>query len=469
MTNMLKVWRWVLSLLLVLGSAACFGQSTNAGDIRGSVTDPSGALIPGVTVTVTNVDTGISKDFTTNDAGLYDTDSIVTGRYTIAFKKDGFQRLVRGPVTVQVGFTTVNGELKVGSSMEEITVTSDVALLQTETSEQSTTLVAKSMVELPQVTQDWENFTILLPGATGATSSAQGSSNPGQLVAVNGNLPYSNILADGASTTLSHSQNANPATFENVSELQVNTSSFSAQYGIGGIIFNQVTKSGTNRFHGTAYDFFQNDALTAYPFEFGLTKANGLPPIPFLRYNNFGGSIGGPILKNKMFFYFNYDQVVSHGNSSGFLTLPTVPMIAGDFTGINTLYDPTTQTIALDSAGNPYPVRQTFASEYGNGNAIPASLFDTVAAKYQQWYPTPANHLSTQRSIPGGLFKGGQGQEENNWSYSQLYSSPVRRYFGRLDYDITKTNRISLSDTEGDYSYPGVSAITKCPISCGSG
>src|SRR5216684_7005885 len=303
---MTNLQRWVLPLLLIFGSGACFGQSINAGDIRGTVTDSTGALIPGVTVTVVNVDTGVSKTFTTNQSGLYDTDSIVTGSYTVTFAKDGFQKLVRGPITLQLGFTTVNGELKVGAMTEEVTVTSDVALLQTETSEQSTTLVAKSMVELPQVTQDWENFTILLPGATGATSSAQGSSNPGQLVAVNGNLPYSNILADGASTTLSHSQNANPATFENVSELQVNTSSCSAQYGIGGIIFNQVTKSGTNRFHGTAYDFFQNDALTAYPFEFGLTKANGLPPIPFLRYNNFGGSIGGPILKNKMFFYFNY-------------------------------------------------------------------------------------------------------------------------------------------------------------------
>jgi len=103
-----------------------------------------------------------------------------------------------------------------------------------------------------------------LPGATGATGSSQGTANPGQVVAVNGNLPYSNIIADGASTTLSHSQNANPAGFENVSELQVNTSSFSAQYGIGGIIFNQVSKNGTNQFHGTAYDFLQNDMLTAH-------------------------------------------------------------------------------------------------------------------------------------------------------------------------------------------------------------
>src|SRR5713226_2728543 len=220
MTNMLKVRRWVLPLLLILGSGACFGQSTNSGDIRGTVTDASGALIPGVTVTVVNVDTGVSKTYTTNQAGLYDTDSIVTGRYTITFTKEGFEKFVRGPVTLQVGFTTVNGELKVGATTQTIEVTTDVALLQTETSEQSTTFESKSLVELPQVTQDWENFTILLPGASGCSNNndgacSQGTNNPGQAVAVNGNLPYSNTLADGASTTLSHSQNANASTFEN--------------------------------------------------------------------------------------------------------------------------------------------------------------------------------------------------------------------------------------------------------------
>src|SRR5271169_6639597 len=306
---MTNLQRWVLPLLLILGSGACFAQSTNAGDIRGTVTDASGALIPGVTVTVVNVDTGVSKDYTTNDAGLYDTDSIVPGRYTVTFKKDGFEKLVRGPVTVNVGFTPVNAQLKVGASTQSVTVSADVALMQTETSEQSTTLESKSMAELPQVTQDWENFMILIPGATGTPGGSQGSSNPGQEVAINGNLPYSNILADGASTTLSHSQNANPAVFETVSELQINTSSFSAQYGVGGVIFNQISKGGTNKFHGSAYEYFQNDALTAHsPFTTG--------PIPFLRYNNFGFSIGGPILKKKMFFYFDYDQIVSHGNST---------------------------------------------------------------------------------------------------------------------------------------------------------
>src|SRR5581483_7167567 len=466
-TAMKRMPLWILPLFLVFVSVAGLGQSTNAGDIRGTVTDASGALMPGVTVTATNVETGVTKTIVTNNAGLYDTDSIVTGSYTVTFMKDGFQKLVRGPVTIEVGFTTVNGELKVGSTTESVTVEADVQLLKTETSDQSTTFTAKSMTQLPQVTQDWQNFTILLPGASGCAdmgngTCSQSTNNPGQEVAVNGNLPYSNIIADGASTTLSHSQNANPATFENVSEVQVNTSSFSAPYGIGGIIFNQVSKGGTNKFHGTAYDFIQNDMFTAHPY-----FSSG--PIPFLRYNDFGGSIGGPILKNKMFFYFNYDQIVNHGNNHGYITVPTDANIAGNFAGMNTLYDPTTQTIAYDAQGNPYPVRKSFASEYGS-NAIPAALFDPVSAKFQALaFPTTANHPAFLTPIPGGQSIGGEGQENNNYYYNQLVSNPAKRYFGRLDWDVKPNNRITVSDTEGDYTYPGLSEISTCPVGCQNG
>ena len=465
---MMNLQRWVLPLLLILGSGACFAQSTNAGDIRGVVTDPSGALIPDVTVTVMNVDTGVSKDITTNQSGLYDTDSIVAGRYTVSFKKDGFEKLVRGPVTVQVGFTTVNGELKVGAATQEITVTTDVPLLKTETSEQSTTLEAKSMEQLPQVAGasgvSWENFMILLPGATGTPSSNQGSSNPGQEVAINGNLPYSNILADGASTTLSHSQNANPAIFETVSELQVNTSSFSAQYGIGGVIFNQITKGGTNQFHGAAYDYFQNDALTAFPYEFGTSKPDRFP---FLRYNNFGFAVGGPILKKKMFFFFDYDQIVDHGNNTARNSVPTTTVMAGDFTGMQNIFDPTTQTIATDSKGNPYPVRQSFASEYANGNVIPSSLFDTLALKMQQFYPTPTSHIPGGQFVPGNV--GSEGELQNNFYTSLQQSTPYRKYFGRLDYDVSSNNRITISDTQSDTPVVYSSTVFACPVGCQSG
>jgi hypothetical protein len=461
MTKML----WVSALVLVFGSGACFAQSTNSGDIRGSVTDSTGALIPGVTITVLNVDTGVSKDYPTNQDGLYDTSSIVTGRYQLTFAKEGFEKLVRGPISLEVGFTTVNAQLQVGSATQQVTVTTDVALLQTETSEQSTTLDSKSMAQLPQVTQDWENFMILLPGASGTVGGNQGSSNPGQDVAINGNLPYSNILADGASTTLSHSQNANPAVFETVSELQVNTNNFSAQYGVGGVIFNQISKGGTSRFHGSAYDYLQNDALTAHSdFTTGA--------IPFLRYNNFGFSVGGPILKKKMFFYFDYDQIVDHGNSTATNSVPTTAVMAGDFTGMQNIYDPTTQVMAVDAKGNPYPIRKSFASENTGAlsgvNAIPpGALFDAVASKFQLFYPTPTNHISGGAFVAGTV--GSEGEVQNNFYDSQQQSAPYRKFFGRLDYDVTPNNRITMSDTQSDTPQIYPSTVSACPVGCQSG
>ena len=460
---MTNLQRCVLSLFLVLASAVCFAQSTNSGDIRGSVTDSTGALIPGVKITVLDIETGVAKEFSTNQDGLFDTSSIVTGSYQLTFTKDGFERLVRGPVTVQVGFTTVNAQLVIGSATQSVSVTADVPLLQTETMEQSTTLESKSMSQLPQVTQDWENFMILIPGATGTPGGSQGSSNPGQEVAINGNLPYSNILADGASTTLSHSQNANPAVFETVSELQINTSAFSAQYGVGGVIFNQISKGGTNKFHGSAYEYFQNDALTAHsPFTTG--------PIPFLRYNNFGFSIGGPILKKKMFFYFDYDQIVSHGNSTATNSVPTTDVLGGNFNAdAQKIFDPTTQTIAYDAKGNPYPVRQSFASEYPTlGNAIPTALFDQVAAKEQGFYPTPSSHIGGGQFVaPNGV--NGEGVPQNNFYSSLQQSAPYRKFFGRLDYDITQNHRLTMSDTQSDTPQMYPSNVFACPISCQTG
>ncbi len=439
-------------------------QSINSGDIRGTVTDTTGAVIPGATVTVQNVNTGVTKTLTSDGAGVYDTSSIVTGTYNVTFSHAGFEQLVRGPITIEVGYTTVNAELRVGAVSQKVLVTTNVPLLQTESGTQQTTLSAKSLDRLPQTGgADWENFMILLPGATGTPGGSQGSSNPGQEVSVNGNLPYSNVLADGASTTLSHSQNANPAIFETVAELQVSTSSFSAQYGTGGIIFNQISKGGTNHFHGSAYDYFQNDALNANNYGFG-----GTPTVPFLRFNDFGASVGGPILKNKMFFFFDYDQTVDHGSASNsFNTIPTQAVMSGNFSGSPyTIYDPTTQTIAYDSKGNPYPVRKSFEQEYGS-NAIPAALIDSVAQKFEQWYPTPSNHIAGGKFVTGS--PGSEGEPQNNFYSSLPQSTPYRKYFGRLDYQITTDNRLTMSDTQSDTPVVYPNSVTAYPIGWQSG
>ena len=176
------------------------------------------------------------------------------------------------------------------------------------------------MVNLPQVGsngQNWGPLAQLLPGAAGTGGSmptASGiSGDPGIAISVNGNLPfYDNFLQDGASTNLPISANVDIATFETIQELQISTSTFSAQYGIGGAVFNQITKSGSNKWHGAGYEYFQSDQLKADAYNFSSTPQ----PKPFLRYDDYGAAIGGPILKDKLFVYFNFDRIYDNGGSA---------------------------------------------------------------------------------------------------------------------------------------------------------
>jgi len=455
------VSRAVLAVcLLALGVTSGFAQNTNSGDIRGTVTDASGAVVEGVKVTVTNLDTGITTEFVTNGSGLYDTNSLPPGNYKVVFTKDGFEKVVVQPVELRVGISTVDGKLKVGSVSEEMVVSAESPLLETETAEQSTTLEADTMSRLPQFGQNWANFAILLPGTAGAPSSSQGTVNPGTGVAVNGNLPYySNFLSDGASTTLPHSANVDVSTFETVAEVQISTSSFSAQYGIGGAVFNQISKSGTNDFHGSAYEYFQNNYLNARSFFDDPTQG-----APLLRYNNFGGSVGGPILKNKLFFYFNMDKITSPSNYNGITTVPTAAEKAGDFSALlgaplvdkngvpvtnpcdgnapvlsGQIFDPsTTQTVGGQVCRKP------FANNH-------ITNFDSVAQALQAYYPDP--------NLPGLT---------NNYRYLAVYPAPSIRYFGRLDYDISKKNRLSTSWISRDNNAFYQNEFP-CPINCQHG
>ena len=347
-------------------------------------------------------------------------------------------------------------------------VSTDVPLLRTENGEQSVTLSAETLAALPQVGQDWTQFNILLPGAAGAPGGSQGSlaaagsTAPGITVAVNGNLPFSTVLADGAESTLPASANSDILTQETIEELQTLTSAFSAQYGVGGILYNQISKGGTNRFHGSLYEYFQNEALNALPYAFSG------PTTKYFRYNNFGGSVGGPILRDKLFFYFNVDKIISHGaTTASSFTVPTAAVLAGDFTGFPTIYDPATQTTQQTGTylypGQTTPttcpcvIRQSFADEYHNGNKIPSSRIDPVAAATQAYWPKPNGSGSLNSN----------GLVQNNYTYTAPQSSPFIRYFGRLDYQIKSNNRLSMSINDGDNPGQGFGAGI-CPINCQS-
>ncbi len=441
--------RCSLALAIFLLGNRAFAQNTNSGTIRGTVMDATGAVLPGVTVTVEDVDKGVTTTYVTNGSGLYDTGSIVPDHYTLTFTKDGFSTFVRGPVTLRVQTLTVDGSLKVGATTQTVRVTTDVPLLQTETGAQSTTLPEKELKDLPQVGASWENFVILMPGTSGTPTQGQSNLNPGQTASVNGNAVFYNVLGDGITMSLPSNGNSYDYNFDTLGEVQMVTNAFSAQYENGGVIYNQISKGGSNRFHGDLFEYFQNNALNAAPYSFGQNAQ-----VPILHSNYFGGSIGGYIpgpLRKKLFFFFNYDYSQYYGGSSnGFETVPTAAMLAGDFTGQPTIYDPTTQTI--DANGVVH--RQSFASEYGNGNKIPQSMLDPVALKIQAYYPKP--------NVPNPTVV--DGVTTNNVFYNIPSNSPSWSYFYRVDFDITPTNRLTATEyyTKGQFN----ELSNDCPINC---
>jgi hypothetical protein len=397
-------------------------------------------VIPDVAVTVLNIDKGVSSEFRTNGDGLYDTGPIVTGTYKITFAKSGFGQYVRSSVTLDVGTITINADMKVGNVTEQVVVNTDVPLIKTETGEQSSTLVAKEMQNLPNQGQDWQNFVKLIPGATGTTQFGA----TGQALSVNGNLPYNAVLNDGSSSALSHSGNADVSVFETVQEVQISTSSFSAQYGIGGAVFNQISKGGSNKWHGSLYEYAQNDYFNARSY---FQKS-----APYSRFHNFGGSVSGPVLHDKAFFYFNYDQVINLSASTGTITVPTVAMRNGDFSGLAPIYDPSTTTSAVGTDGKTYIKRNQFAN-----NKLPN--IDAVAAKIQAFYPLP--------NVPGTT-NATTGITSNNYYYSYRGSQPFKKYFGRFDYQIKANNRLTASVTKRDNPAIYPSSIG-CPINCYTG
>jgi hypothetical protein len=470
--------RWALAFCLLLSiSQPALSQSRNTGEIRGTVMDTSGAVVAGATVTLSNIDTGETKDFITNQDGIYDTVSTPAGNYNITFTAKGFKKLVRGPFTLNVDVITENASLEVGAISETVTVEANgVPLLETETGYQGKIFEKQTIEKLPQIGagitgNDWANFNVLLPGAAGSSTApgaeGSGSYNAGDAISINGNLPnYANYLQDGGVVQLPVSNNVDNTLFEALSEVQITTSSFSAEYGIGGAVFNQITKSGTNSFHGSAYEFWQNTVLNAAP-HFGIPDpVTGIPvpqQAPKFRYDEYGGSIGGPIIKNKFFVFFVVDKIYSNGAAGATLgNTPTLAEIgmgtvhpgAFDFSaaGLPTLYDPT-------SCSTPNCTRTSFAAENTGSlagvNAIPANRIDPVAAKILGFYPAP------NAGAPGAL--------DQNFSTILPTPNPNLRFFGRLDYDLSTNNRMSFSISQKNN--PGVNKYGPfpCPINCFSG
>ena len=399
-------------ITLAVSSGRLFAQNVNAGEIRGTVADASGAVMPGVTVAILNTQTGVRKEFITNASGIYDALALLPGVYSVTFVKEGFNKHEKDGIELRVEVITLNAQMNVGTATQQVEVSAQTNLLRTENSEQGITLQAHVAKELPNVGQTWLNFTNTLPGVALA-----GGARDGLAVSVNGNQRYEgNFLADGGLAVLPRSNNLDSTlNFESLAEVKIITGSFDAQYGSGTAVFNQITKSGTNGYHGAAYDYMQNDALNARNYFSQST-------VPHARKHQYGAAVGGPIKKDKLFFYFNWDSTLSHSATDSTSTYSTAAMRLGDFSdpAFPKIYDP-----ASLATVNGQQIRTQFPN-----NKIPLSSLDPVALNIQKYFPLP--------NLPGFA---------NNFYFARMSYSHPNTFLGKVDYNISNTNRLSYSLT----------------------
>ena len=306
----------VITLCLVLLlCGATFAQTVNQGSIEGTVTDPSGAVVPGATLTATNTATGISQATQSNAEGYYRFIALPVGSYDLTINKAGFAAQTRKGVDVSVG-AKISLDIKLGVSTAEqtVNVTEETPLVETTRTQVSTTVDATSVRDLPVNGRNFLDFVLLTPGVTrdvrGGDLSFAGQRGTLNSLTVDG--VDDNNTFFGQTTGRTGSGRA-PYQFSQdaVQEFQVNSNGYSAELGhAGGAIINVVTKSGTNNFHGTGFEFYRDRGLNANDPIVKLNHAFN-PALSLLRpayhYNQFGGNVGGPIVRNKAFFFFDYD------------------------------------------------------------------------------------------------------------------------------------------------------------------
>ncbi|MGA1984627.1 MAG: carboxypeptidase regulatory-like domain-containing protein [Candidatus Sulfotelmatobacter sp.] len=412
---------WLLAA--ILSASLAFGQNANTGEIRGTVQDSTGAFVEGVKVTITNVETGVNIDSATNSAGIYDVPSVPTGLYTITFSKAGFKNFVRKGVTLEIQTIAVDGTLQVGSISEQVVVTEETPLVETETSDQRVDLGTHAIEAAPIVGTDWRAEMIqLIPGVN--TGGGAGEAN-GQAVGVNGTQSYNVMfLSDGGPATAPRDFNGSNyyMPVDAIGEVSVNSANAPPQYGGGLTSVNVITKSGTNQWHGSGYEYIQNTAFNSRGY---------FDPAPDVKsvehWNTYGGSIGGPIIKNKLFFFFLYQRNPSSSPTSGLYSYPTAAMEAGDFYGI-----PGATGTAFSAAG------------------VLLAPTDPVAAKLQSYFPAataagwvagcpgPVNVSATvAQTCPNG--------GTNDFVFNGSSPNTDTWYTGKVDYNLASKQRLSFS------------------------
>src|SRR5262245_49194958 len=419
----------VLVLIFLAASSVAFGQNSG---IQGVVTDPSGAYVPEVAITVTNRATGVANAAKTNEQGYYSVPFLAPGTYKVEAMLAGFAPLNRMDLKVNVDqIARVDFVLRIGTVAETIEVTGAATLLESETTNMGQVIENKRIVEMPLNLRNYLELAQLSLGVQPARSQGRGARTGGEdgteggFIAVGQHAYQTNVLLDGIDNSsrasggpLGFQAQAVKPSVDAVGEFKVVTSNNSAEYGyrMGGKVLVS-TKSGSNDFHGSLYEFLRNDKLDGANF---FANRSGSKK-PTLRQNQFGATIGGPIVRNNTFFFFSYQGTrISRGRS--FLSTVPGPLArSGDFSqeGLNRnqIYDPLTTTGTGATA-----IRTQFPN-----NIIPRDRFDPIAARIVANYPLP--------NIPG------RENLPNNFFFSPSDTDDANQYDVRVDHNFTPKDR----------------------------
>jgi hypothetical protein len=430
-----KAGFWVLLCVIsILTTSPAFGQNRTLGEISGTVTDSAGARVPGAQVSLLDVLTGVETRVVTDDSGVYDANKLVPGTYTGKVTKDGFKTFLQENILLREESILVNAVLQVGSESQEVSVSATPTLLQTESAEQRTDISSELLMQLPNIGQTEFGYQALMAGVqpSGEGGSSNGLEYNGW-VSINGTQSNTqNWTLDGGTRTVP-TQGVDWAIVPPDATAEVNyiTGNFGAEYGNGFAEFNVTSKSGTNQWHGSAFEYVQNNIFRA--------RGHFSQPVPVLPYrsNEYGGTVGGPIKKNKAFFFFTYQYNPTYNGSPAYFTFPTPAMVKGDFSGLPvTLYDPNSLTLVNGVyTRTPLP---------GNNVANGTTPLDPVAQAIVPYIPVanfPSPSQSTCNSsgvLPAACFT-------NNFYWPGYTRNNTTWYLLRLDYDLSPNNRLNFT------------------------
>jgi hypothetical protein len=376
---------------ILLASQLALGQTL--GSIAGEIHDATGAVVAGATMSVTNTGTNATRTAITNETGGYAFPSLPPGTYIVKAEKSGFKTIVRNDVEIQVQQNArIDFELQVGQISESVEVQSGATLISTENATVGTVIENKRIVELPLNGRNYLQLVSLAPNVStgfstqGQAGARQGGIRAAQTISVAGQRTnFNHYTIDGVENT-----DPNFNTFivmpsvDALQEFKVQTGVYPAEFGRQTTQINVLTKSGTNQYHGTAFEFLRNDKLDATSYAF-----TALRPVkdPF-KWNQYGFTLGGPVRlpkvfngRDKLFFMGNYESFRKRGNTTGLFSLAPAAFQSGDFSGLaNKIYDPLSRVRQPDGIITGVPF---------DGNRIPANRISPISKKLLEFYRTP--------------------------------------------------------------------------------